>query len=73
MLYCHTKHRYDLLDMEFFENLAAAGFECEEVFEQGVRPRSPSPPLQFPPASLFPDQRIAVFLIQKAQINGLIQ
>lgn len=31
MFYCHTKHRFDLLDMEFFEQLEACGLCCEEV------------------------------------------
>ena len=31
MLYCHTKHRFDLLDMEFFEQLEACGLACQEV------------------------------------------
>lgn len=30
VLYCHTKHRYDLLDAEFFEQLAACGLEAWE-------------------------------------------
>lgn len=31
VLYCHTKHRYDLLDLEFFEQLDACGLDCQEV------------------------------------------
>ena len=31
ILYCHTKHRFDLLDLEFFQNLEACGLACEEV------------------------------------------
>jgi predicted nicotinamide N-methyase len=31
ILYCHTKHRFDLLDLEFFQNLEACGLECKEV------------------------------------------
>lgn len=30
-LYCHTKHRFDLLDMEFFQELQGCGLQCEEV------------------------------------------
>lgn len=31
ILYCHTRHRYDLLDAEFFAELEAGGLCCEEV------------------------------------------
>lgn len=31
VLYCHTKHRYDLLDLEFFQTLEACGLQCQEV------------------------------------------
>jgi hypothetical protein len=31
ILYCHTKHRFDLLDAELFEQLAVCGLEAEEV------------------------------------------
>lgn len=36
-LYCHTKHRFDLLDWEFFAELEACGLQCEEVGEAGGR------------------------------------
>ena len=65
IFYCHTKHRYDLLDMEFFEELEAAGLSFEEVWEPGAVAPPASPPLSFPPTDLFPEQRIAVFLIRK--------
>lgn len=65
VLYCHTKHRYDLLDMQFFEELGAAGLRWEEVWEPGAPAPRASPPPQFPPADLFPEQRIAVFRIYK--------
>lgn len=112
-MYCHTKHRFDLLDMEFFEQLDACGLACTEVggaggwlglpafqelcavaascngagfkhgfasplalalpplksgmqvWEPGVPPAPESPPLSFPPADLFPEQRIAVYRITK--------
>lgn len=64
-LYCHTKHRFDLLDWEFFAELEACGLQCEEVWEPGVPPPPTSPPAQFPPADLFPDQRIAVYRITR--------
>lgn len=31
VLYAHTKHRYDLLDMEFLDQLAGLGLACQEV------------------------------------------
>ena len=31
ILYCHTKHRFDLLDLEFFQNLEACCLVCQEV------------------------------------------
>jgi len=65
VFYCHTKHRYDLLDWEFFEALEASGLACEEVVEPGAALPPPSPPASFPPASLFPEQRIAVYSISK--------
>ncbi|KAL4433839.1 hypothetical protein ABPG75_000280 [Micractinium tetrahymenae] len=64
-LYCHTKHRFDLLDMELFEELERCGLQCEEVWEPGAAPPPASPPAQFPPATLFPDQRIAVYRITR--------
>lgn len=67
ILYCHTKHRYDLLDADFAEQLEACGLTCEEVWEPGAPPPPESPPPSFPPASLFPEQRIAVYLITKRQ------
>jgi predicted nicotinamide N-methyase len=65
IFYCHTKHRYDLLDMEFFEELTAVGLRWEEVWEPGEAVPPASPPPQFPPVDLFPEQRIAVFRIYK--------
>jgi hypothetical protein len=31
MLYAHTKHRYDGMDVDFFENLEKEGLVCEEI------------------------------------------
>jgi len=61
--YCHTKHRFDLLDVEFFENLTAVGLKFEEVWEPEAEAPPESPPMQFPPSDLFPEQRIAIFKI----------
>ncbi len=65
IFYCHTKHRFDLLDVEFFENLIAVGLKYEEVWEPEVEAPPESPPVQFPPLDLFPEQRIAIFKITK--------
>lgn len=70
MYYCHTKHRYDLLDMEFFDELDAVGLSYEEVWEPGAIPPPPSPPMEFPPLNLFPEQRIAIFRIFKKESCG---
>jgi len=58
--YAHTKHRYDGMDCDFFDALASNGLACREVREDGCPSPPPSPP---PFASLFPDQRIAVYEI----------
>ncbi|KAL4536800.1 hypothetical protein Ndes2437B_g06204 [Nannochloris sp. 'desiccata'] len=63
IFYCHTKHRFDLLDLEFFENLTAVGLKFEEVWEPEAEAPPESPPLQFPPSDLFPEQRVAIFKI----------
>jgi hypothetical protein len=63
MLYAHTKHRYDGMDVDFFENLEEEGLMCEEVRKFGTKTPPPSPP---PFESLFPDQRIAVFRISRS-------
>ncbi|CCO19047.1 predicted protein [Bathycoccus prasinos] len=64
MLYAHTKHRYDGMDVDFFENLEKEGLVCEEVRKSGTKTPPPSPP---PFESLFPDQRIAVFRISPSE------
>ena len=58
--YAHTKHRYDICDVEFLEECAAAGLLVEEVAPPGAPPRPPSPP---PLSELFPEQRVAIFRI----------
>ncbi|CAL6291618.1 unnamed protein product [Bathycoccus prasinos] len=64
MLYAHTKHRYDGMDVDFFENVEKEGLVCEEVRKSGTKTPPPSPP---PFESLFPDQRIAVFRISLSE------
>ncbi len=63
-LYCHTKHRYDLLDMEFFEALKAHNIVCTEVYDPSSPPPG-SPPLVFP-GDLFGEQRRAVLQLTAA-------
>ena len=65
-LYCHTKHRYDLLDIEFFQALEACGVACQEVCDPAEDPPPASPPLCFP-GELFGEQRIAVFALTLAR------
>ncbi|KAF5833806.1 hypothetical protein DUNSADRAFT_9753 [Dunaliella salina] len=60
ILYCHTKHRFDHLDVEFFEHLNKNGFNVEEVREPWLPTPPPSPP---PLTELFPEQRIAIYRI----------
>ena len=44
MLYAHTKHRYDGMDVDFFENLEKEGLDYEEVRKNGTKTPPPSPP-----------------------------
>ena len=55
-----TKHRYDGMDVDFFENLEKEGLDYEEVRKNGTKTPPPSPP---PFESLFPELRVAVFRI----------
>ena len=59
---CHTKHRYDCLDFDFFAEIAKCGLLLEEVRAKGVPTPSPSPP---PFEHLFNEFRIAVYKITK--------
>mgnify|MGYP002856406189 FL=1 len=59
--YAHTKHRYDGMDLDFFEEIRACGLRIEEVREDGAPSPPPSPP---PFESLFPEQRIAIYRIE---------
>ncbi len=60
-LYCHTKHRYDLLDMEFFQELDGCGLRCEEVGAAAARAA--------PPGAARP----AAQLIHSARLSGDMQ
>ncbi|GAX81326.1 hypothetical protein CEUSTIGMA_g8757.t1 [Chlamydomonas eustigma] len=60
ILYCHTKHRFDHLDLKFFEELDKCGLQYVEVNRSDQLPRPASPP---PLTELFPEMRIAVYNI----------
>ena len=62
ILYAHTKRRFEHLDADFFHALSDAGLAWREVRERWA----PAPPASPPPFdNLFPEMRIAVYLIQK--------
>lgn len=65
--YCHTKHRYDLLDAMFFQELERNGLKCREVHAPSVASPPASPPATFPPVDLFPEQRICIYHITLGQ------
>ncbi len=65
--YCHTRHRFDHLDLEFEERLRGAGLRCEEVREPWREAPPPSPP---PLTELFPELRVAVLRITIAAVEG---
>ncbi|KAL6762332.1 hypothetical protein V8C86DRAFT_2520336 [Haematococcus lacustris] len=62
VLYAHTKHRFDHLDLEFMEAVAALGMRLEEVREPWLDAPPASPP---PLTQLFPEMRVAVYRIWK--------
>jgi len=66
--YAHTKHRYDSLDLDFFEQLDLRGLAIEEMRQPGVLETPPPSPPPF--ESLFPDQRIAVYKITRRNTGG---
>ncbi len=60
ILYCHTLHRFDYLDLMLSETLRTSGLGMQEIHEEGV----PTPPASPPPLTeLFPEMRIGVFRI----------
>jgi len=61
-IYAHTKHRYDHLDLAFFENMNANGLDVVEITMPGESPTPPSPP---PMTEIFPEKRIAFYKITK--------
>lgn len=63
--YAHTKRRFESLDDDFMQELKLCALNCVEVMEPWAAALPESPP---PFSSLFPDMRIAVYRIQKAQI-----
>lgn len=62
--YAHTKYRYELRDIEFFAEMKKCGLVLTEVKE----PNAPTPPSSPEALSqLFPEKRIAVFRITRAE------
>lgn len=62
MYYAHTKHRFDAMDVDLFEQLEGLGLCVQEVLEAGQELPPPSPP---PFSSLYPEMRCAVFKISR--------
>jgi hypothetical protein len=62
MYYAHTKHRFDAMDVDLFEQLEGLGLCVQEVVEAGQQLPPPSPP---PFSSLYPEMRCAVFKISR--------
>ena len=63
-MYWHVKNRLPMADVDFLTELSTLGLECKEVREHGAPSPPPSPPFF---ESLFPDQRIAIWRIQRSQ------
>jgi hypothetical protein len=62
MYYAHTKHRFDAMDVDLFEQLEGLGLCVQELVEAGQQLPPPSPP---PFSSLYPEMRCAVFKISR--------
>jgi hypothetical protein len=62
MYYAHTKHRFDAMDVDLFDQLQGLGLCVQEVVEEGQELPPPSPP---PFSSLYPELRCAVFKISR--------
>ncbi|GIL66118.1 hypothetical protein Vafri_19720 [Volvox africanus] len=61
ILYCHTRHRFDTHDVEFFSQLTACGLVWREIREPSIPTPPPSPP---PLTELFPEMRVAIYDIR---------
>jgi hypothetical protein len=64
--YCHTKHRLEITEEQFFEAVTAEGLELVEVREPGVQTPPPSPP---PLTELFPEMRLVIYRVQWLSIK----
>lgn len=60
--YCHTKHRYDMMDADFLAALASRGLIADEVRRSGESTPPPSPP---PFECLFNEHRLVVWRIRR--------
>ncbi|WIA08326.1 hypothetical protein OEZ85_007768 [Tetradesmus obliquus] len=67
MYYAHTKHRFDAMDVDLFEQLQRLGLCVAEVVEAGQELPPASPP---PFSSLYPEMRCAVFRISRPAAAG---
>lgn len=66
---CHCSSASAAASLQHSHCLRCRSILPPQVWEQGAPPPPDSPPLQFPPADLFPEQRIAVFRITQAQLQ----
>ena len=62
VFYCHTKHRYDMMDHDFVANVQALGLELVETRRGDEASPSPSPP---PFEHLFNEPRLVVWRISR--------
>lgn len=62
--YAHTKYRYELRDIEFFSHMREAKLVMTEVREKNLQTPPSSPEAL---SQLFPEPRIAVFRITRAE------
>lgn len=61
ILYAHTRYRFEMLDRDLLEALAARGLDCVQV-DPAVEERPDSPP---PMSELFPEMYVVVYEIRR--------
>ena len=66
VLYSHTKHRFDNLDLRLDEEMTKNGLIMREIIEEGSELPPPSPP---PLTELFPKTRIAIYEIRSITLG----
>jgi predicted nicotinamide N-methyase len=62
--YCHTLHRYDMMDADFLHALKEHGLNVEEVRRRGEVTPPPSPP---PFECLFNEHRLVIWKLTRPQ------